>query len=159
MEDFDYPLIPRHWQEAVLIYTALTKRDVDTGARQISPQSIQRLNEYGRISSLYGANKEAAFNSKRRDGVFTRTYISYVDKSGKERKPFLLPQKDPTFYDSCLNTYSVPELIIEPVKIAVRELERAVRTSEKIDIDLPVTTATPKAGKLPTHQDPWQQRE
>ena len=58
-----------------------------------------------------------AFSSKRNSGVFTRTYISYVDRQGKVYNPLLLPQKDPTYYDYCLMTYSVPELIQEPVRI------------------------------------------
>ncbi|MDT8302352.1 MAG: hypothetical protein RQ760_12770, partial [Sedimentisphaerales bacterium] len=53
------------------------------------------------------------FSSKRDSGVFTRTYIAYVDKSGKVHKPIRLPQKDPAYYESCLWTYSVPELVTE----------------------------------------------
>jgi len=50
-----------------------------------------------------------AFSSKRADGVFTRIYLCYIDKSGKSGKPFVLPQEDPFFYDSFMKTYSVPE--------------------------------------------------
>ena len=96
------------------------------------------------------------FSSKRDSGVFTRTYIAYVDKSGKVHKPIRLPQKDPAYYDSCLWTYSVPELVIEPVRVTREKLGRIVRGSEKISVKMPITMATPKAGELPGQQEPWQ---
>jgi len=96
-----------------------------------------------------------AFSSKRQSGVFTRTYISYVDRQGKVYKPLLLPQKDPTYYDSCLWTYSVPELIREPVQVTKEKLGRIVRRSPKIAAPFPVTMATPKAGAIPEPPQPW----
>jgi hypothetical protein len=96
-----------------------------------------------------------AFSSKRQNGIFTRTYISYVDRQGKAYKPLLLPQKDPVYYDSCLWTYSVPELVLEPVGVTKEELGRVVRGSQKISAASPVTMATPKAGKLPEPTEPW----
>jgi hypothetical protein len=94
-----------------------------------------------------------AFSSKRQDGQFTRIYFSYVDKDGKVYKPFILPQKDPAYYDSLLQTYSVPELIESPVKVSRNVLARAVRRAEKIEVHLPITGATVKAEST----DPWQQ--
>ena len=96
-----------------------------------------------------------AFSSKRRGGVFTRTYISYVDRQGKVYNPMLLPQKDPTYYDSCLWTYSVPELIQESLTVKKERLGRVVRGTRKIPGQIPVTMATPKAGTLPEHAEPW----
>jgi hypothetical protein len=87
-----------------------------------------------------------AFSSKRDNGTFTRTYLSYLDPNGLARKPLLLPQKDPAHYDSCLWTYSVPELAVEPVRITKENLGRVVRGSRQINVEVPVTTATPKAG-------------
>jgi Tol biopolymer transport system component len=96
------------------------------------------------------------FSSKRGSGIFTRTYIAYVDKSGKVHKPIRLPQKDPTYYESCLYTYSVPELVIEPVRLTREKLGRVVRGSEKISVKMPITMATPKPGQPPGYQEPWQ---
>jgi hypothetical protein len=100
-----------------------------------------------------------AFSSKRGKGVFTRSYFSYVDQAGKVYKALLLPQKDPAFYDSCLKTYSVPELIIQPVKVTGEKLARVVRSSRKIEVDMPITMATPKAGVPPGYKEPWRERE
>jgi len=55
------------------------------------------------------------FSSKRDDGIHARPYFSYVDDQGKVFKPFIMPQKDPSFYESLLYTYNIPELIIAPV--------------------------------------------
>jgi hypothetical protein len=96
------------------------------------------------------------FSSKRGSGVFTRTYIAYVARNGTVYKPIRLPQKDPTYYDSCLWTYSVPELVTEPVRITKEKLGKVVRSSRKIPIQMPVTMATPKAGAPPDDQQPWQ---
>ena len=71
-----------------------------------------------------------AFASKRRDGLFGRIYFAYVDTGGKTHKQFLLPQRDPTFYDSCLNNYNAPELITGPVSIPQQEFLRAIYASE-----------------------------
>ena len=93
------------------------------------------------------------FSSKRRDGVFTRSYISYVDEDGEVYKPLLLPQKDPAFYDSFLKTFSVPEFVVEPVQTREKDLAHAVRSPAQIEVTMPLTGATPKAGP----SDPWQQ--
>jgi len=85
-----------------------------------------------------------AFSSKRREGPFTRSFISYVDEAGKVHKPFVLPQEDPAFYDSFLKAYSVPELVTGPVPVEQMELARAIRSSDEIEVDLPFTSATPK---------------
>jgi hypothetical protein len=96
------------------------------------------------------------FSSKRDSGIFTRTYIAYVDKNGKVYKPIRLPQKDPTYYESCLWTYSVPELVTEPVRTTKEKLGKVVRSSRKIPIKMPITMATPKSGQPPGYQGPWQ---
>lgn len=96
-----------------------------------------------------------AFSSKRQSGVFTRSYLAYVDEQGKVHKPVLLPQKDPTHYDSCLWTYSVPELVTGPVRAAREELGRVVRSSEVIPASMPVTMATPKIAAPPGQDKPW----
>ncbi len=66
------------------------------------------------------------FSSKRDNGLLARPYFSYLDAEGRAHKPFLLPQKDPEFYDTWLKTYNVPELVTGPVKVAKADLVRAV---------------------------------
>jgi hypothetical protein len=96
-----------------------------------------------------------AFSSKRQDGLFTRTYLSYVDNDGKLYKPFVLPQRDPIYYDSLLETYSVPELIRGKIRAAKSLLGQAARNENSISVDVPITSATPKVEEF----EPWQERE
>jgi hypothetical protein len=96
-----------------------------------------------------------AFSSKRQGGLFTRTYFSYVDDAGKVHKPFVLPQESPSYYDSLLETYSVPELITGPVPVGASKLARASRAQPGTSPQIPITGASPKAAP----SAPWQERE
>jgi len=72
------------------------------------------------------------FSSKRLDGLFARPHFSYVDEQGTFHKPFVLPQKDPAFYNSYLYTFNLPELIREPVSVKAADLSRAMEKPLKI---------------------------
>ncbi len=90
------------------------------------------------------------FASKRDTGVFGRLYISYIDPSGREHKPFLLPQEDPAFYDSCKTNFNAPEFAIKAVSTPQREYLRAIYQSEAISAEY-----EPPAGRAPrTHNAP-----
>jgi hypothetical protein len=111
--------------------------------------------EYSESWHSWSSNSRwIAFSSKRRGGLFTRTHFSYVDKMGKAYKPFILPQNDPERYDSMLQTYSVPELITGPVRYSRKSLSKIARSSEAIEVELPLTGATPQMET----SEPWQQR-
>jgi len=129
-------------------------------ARQTGQYTYRRLDinsdESESWHSWSSNGRWIAFSSKRDSGVFTRIYIAYVDGNGKVSKPIRLPQKDPMHYDTCLWTYSVPELVTEPVRVTKEKLGRMVRSSRKIPIQMPVTMATPKVGAPPGYQEPWQ---
>ncbi len=90
-----------------------------------------------------------AFSSKRMGGLFTRTYFTHINENGKASKPFILPQKNPTYYDSLLQTYSVPELITQPVAISPRRFIKVARSGSRDAAGLPVTGATPIAPSNP----------
>lgn len=72
------------------------------------------------------------FSSKRRDGLCARLYFSYVDENGQVFKPFLLPQKNPVFYDHFQKTYNVPELIINPIRFSWKDFSRAALENHKV---------------------------
>jgi hypothetical protein len=67
------------------------------------------------------------FSSRRIDGSYTRPYFAYFDKDGTAHKPFILPQKDPDFYEALYTSYNVPELIESPVKTDQHQLEKVAR--------------------------------
>jgi len=70
------------------------------------------------------------FSSRRGDGLYTRLYIASMDDSGRATKPFMLPQKDPRFYDACLFSYNVPEFVTSPVKVSANKLEKKLLTEK-----------------------------
>ncbi|MGD1001708.1 MAG: cytochrome C biosynthesis protein [Candidatus Brocadiia bacterium] len=90
------------------------------------------------------------FTSKRGNGLFGRPYFSYIDENGKAQKPFILPQRNPAFYDSFAKLYQLPELIIEPVPVSEQEFARAILAPGALTSQLAVTSATPKAETGPT---------
>jgi len=55
------------------------------------------------------------FSSKRMDRRFTRPFFSYVSENGTVHKPFVMPQYDPAYYQSCILSYNIPEFITGPV--------------------------------------------
>ncbi len=89
------------------------------------------------------------FSSKRLHGVFTRLFISYIDPAGNAHKPVLLPQGDPRFYDSCLLVFNTPELVIGPPPAARESLAGVYRSRRATSVSMPVTMATPAAGRTP----------
>jgi Tol biopolymer transport system component len=70
------------------------------------------------------------FSSRRDDGSYTRPYIAYF-KEGKAFKPFILPQRDPDFYNELFQSYNIPEFMTEPVNVSRKELVDAVKKDAK----------------------------
>ena len=67
------------------------------------------------------------FSSKRMDGLWARPYIAaFNPETGETGKAFLLPQKDPMFYDNYTYTYNRPELIKTAVKNG-KEFEKIIQ--------------------------------
>jgi dipeptidyl aminopeptidase/acylaminoacyl peptidase len=72
------------------------------------------------------------FSSKRRDGLFARPYFTYIDEEGRFHKPILLPQQDPAFYDSFIQTVNVPVLVDGRVEVSQRALARAILSPDQV---------------------------
>lgn len=64
------------------------------------------------------------FASKRDDGIYGKPYFSYIDKQGVAHKPFVLPQRDPAFYDYTLKSFNIPELSKGKLPFGARDIER-----------------------------------
>jgi hypothetical protein len=70
------------------------------------------------------------FASKRDDGIYGKPYFAYVDKQGTAHKPFVLPQRDPAFYDYTLKSFDIPELSKGRLPFGVRDVERIYQSME-----------------------------
>jgi len=53
LNDFNYPNIPRYYQEAIVLYEAISRRKVDLHGRQIDPQTSQTYQEFMRVFALF----------------------------------------------------------------------------------------------------------
>jgi len=75
LDDFDYPQIPRHYEEAILTYIYLTKKTPDLKGRRISEKSQQRFSSYLQLATRYGGNQQAAFSPLAKN--YSDTYYFY----------------------------------------------------------------------------------
>jgi Tol biopolymer transport system component len=69
------------------------------------------------------------FSSRRDDGQYTRPYIAFFsDRTGNTTKPFVLPQKDPDFYNSFLKSFNLPELTTGKVLINPNDVIHSMKS-------------------------------
>jgi len=71
------------------------------------------------------------FTSKRGTGLLSRPHFAYVNRDGTARKAFVLPQRDPAFYDTHLRIFNVPVLVSGPVTLTQRDILRALRDARR----------------------------
>jgi hypothetical protein len=72
------------------------------------------------------------FSSKRTDGIFGKLFLSYIDSSGAEHKPIVLPQQDPRYYESFTKSYQRPEFTTEPFKVSPADLNEIIGDTDKV---------------------------
>lgn len=92
----------------------LAMLDLRTGrVRRLSELNSNDVESFHTWSST---GRWMVFSSKRVDGGWARPYFAHFDaRTGRFSKPFVLPQKSPSFYDTFMKTYNLPELITAPV--------------------------------------------
>ncbi len=73
-------------------------------------------------------SKWLVFSSKRDDGLTARPYISYIDVNGVSEKPFILPQKDPDFYNRFLKSFNIPEFSNVEIALNPGEIRKLSKT-------------------------------
>ncbi len=72
------------------------------------------------------------FTSKRLDGILGRPFISYVDSLGRTQKAFVLPQKNPRFYDNFIINYNVPEMAKAKIKVNAHTLRKIAYDTQHV---------------------------
>jgi hypothetical protein len=127
---------------------------MDLASRQFRRLSINS-DQADSWHSWSSNSRWVVFSSKRIDGLFSRPHLTYVDQSGEFHTAFVLPQRDPGFYESCLNTFNVPEFMTGPVTVKERDLAQAVAKPRKIIV--PAGAAPPKTAVEPAHLGPGQE--
>ena len=98
--------------------------DLQLGARvDISPINSDGSDTWHSWSSN---SSWVAFASKRDDGLYGKPYICFIDSSGRAGKPFVLPQRNPRFYDQTLKSFNLPELIRGQINFSATDVERVL---------------------------------
>ncbi len=120
----DYGTFPIWHREA-----DLQMMNLKTGA--INTLQIVNSNRSDTYHSWSSMSRWFVFASKRDDGLYGRPYFCYVDKNGKAHKPFVLPQKHPSFYDNCLKSFNVPELSKGKLPFSATDIERMMKTKNE----------------------------
>jgi len=75
LKDFNYPELPTHYEEAALIYIYGTGKSINLSDYSSSPQKRRQIEDFSRILSSYGGNKQAA--SKELSKKFHNTYFFF----------------------------------------------------------------------------------
>jgi hypothetical protein len=61
LNEYDYQRIPRHFEEAMLVYNQIAGlRGITLPGKEISEQTIRKFEDFNRIRAKYKGNKEAA---------------------------------------------------------------------------------------------------
>ncbi|MDH6535231.1 cytochrome C biosynthesis protein [Parabacteroides sp. 52] len=106
---FNYGTFSIWHPESQLCLLDLDKGDI----RELDEVNSEDVDSYHSWSST---GDWFVFSSKRYDGLWAHPYISFFDTStGVASKPFLVPQKDPSFYMVFTKTFNLPELITAPI--------------------------------------------
>jgi hypothetical protein len=93
-------------------------------------------------------SKWFVFSSKRENGLMSRPYFSYMSPEGIPSKPFIMPQKNPVFYDTFIKNYNRPELSRNAIKIQPRELvETAYGETVQAELDKKLVSGETKASE------------
>ena len=109
--------------------------DLSTGeSRNLSEINSDAADSYHNWS----ANSHwIVFTSRRDDGLYTRLYLSSIDKNGRFSKPFLLPQKNPKeYYSETLYSFNTPDFTSTRVSfdshLAAQEILSTHRVETKV---------------------------
>ena len=108
------------WQNSADLYV----KNMETGV--ITP--LQAVNS-PHVEAYHGWSSNGrwiVFSSRRDDGIYTRLYIAYFDKSGRAHKAFLLPQQDPEHNLLRQKSYNVPELTRDAINVSFEQLKNEI---------------------------------
>jgi Tol biopolymer transport system component len=87
--------------------------------------------EYTESYHSWSSNSRwVVFSSRRLDGLYTRPFLTYIDTGGRASKPFVLPQKQTSFYLDLMKSYNIPEFVTGPVKDRSWQLRKKARGAD-----------------------------
>ena len=124
----DYGMMPVYQPGADLYIM-----DTHTGlARKMSSNSEQTD-----FQARWSSNgRWILFCSKRRDMIYTRLYIAYVDENGDSHPALELPQEDTQAEESQLLIYTMPSLLTQPVEVERKTIKQAIVDENEITVPI-----------------------
>lgn len=100
---------------------------MDLRTKQVRPMTEINSDNVESYHSWSSNGRWVVFSSRRNDGNYTRPFIAYIDKDGKGRKPFELPQDVPDMHRRFTRSYNIPEFMSAPVDITPQEFARVIQ--------------------------------
>jgi hypothetical protein len=76
LDDFGYKNIPRHYQEAILLYMGITQKNVNMGARAMDSEIINQYNEFNNFGRN-PAYRDREIARQKLEPKFGQTYFFY----------------------------------------------------------------------------------
>lgn len=116
----DYGTFPIWHKEADLCL-------VDLKNRKSVAQTLVNSDDTDSYHSWAQNSRWIVFSSRRYDGRYTKLYLSYLNGEGQFQKAFLLPQRNPAFYDQFFYSYNRPELITGAIEVKQRRWIQKIR--------------------------------
>lgn len=100
----------------------LEMMDLATGGiLDMSAANSDRSDTYHSWSSN---SRWLVFASKRGDGQYGKPFFCHIGEDGSVSKPFVLPQKDPSFYEKTLKSFNIPDLSSTSVGFGYKTIGR-----------------------------------
>jgi len=75
LDDLGYESIPRHYQEAIVLYIGTTRKNVDLGDRLIDAETLRQYNEINQIGKQFANDQGVLWRALA--SRFNRTYFFY----------------------------------------------------------------------------------
>ncbi len=109
------------WHREAELYSL----NMETG--KVRPLDEINSKETESYHSWSSNGKWMVFSSRRIDGLYTHPHLTYVRSDGTFTRPFVIPQKDPSFYHYFMKSFNLPELLKGKVEINKKEVWKATR--------------------------------
>ena len=72
-------------------------------------------------------SKWLVYSSRRIDGLYTHPHLIHIDAEGKADKPFILPQKNASFYSTFMQSFNIPEFVKGPVEYSTHDIANSTQ--------------------------------
>lgn len=112
------------WHRSADLYI----KDLQTG--NVTPLTQANSQDTESYHAWSSNGRWIIFTSRRDDGSFTRLYITYFDKNGKDHKAFIIPQCDPQQNIKLMKSYNVPEMTRDAVSYAAKDFREIIYESD-----------------------------